>query len=148
VSAVSITEAANFIKLTTTLVQRTHQRQTLTTKMANTRSSAKTPEVPPSESKKEEEPAVVVVEEEEDEAAKSTIEQKLRLKKPLPSVNHLLVFGDEEGSPESFRDTARFFAFMFLTFVLSLVAWHFLFLEGSKGGQKKNWSNRGTHDEM
>mmetsp|Transcript_3759 Transcript_3759/g.5757 ORF Transcript_3759/g.5757 Transcript_3759/m.5757 type:complete len:115 (-) Transcript_3759:172-516(-) len=80
----------------------------------------------------------------EEEENTSTIEQKLREKKPLPSVRFLLEHGDPNSPPPSFQDTMQLFLGLLVAFVLSLVAWHFLFLKGSGPGQAKNWGK----DEM
>ncbi len=36
---------------------------------------------------------------------------------------------------------ASFMAALFITFVGSLIVWHFLFLKDAGPGQKKDWSN-------
>jgi hypothetical protein len=80
----------------------------------------------------------------EDEEPISTIEKKLREKKPMPSVQYLLEHGDPNAPPLSFKDTVQLFGGLLIVFVGSLIAWHFLFLKDSGPGQAKNWGR----DEM
>lgn len=93
---------------------------------------------------KDETSAQPTTEEEEEEEITSTIEQKLREKKPLPSVKFLLTHGDPDAPPPSTQETLQMFGGLLLAFLLSLIAWHFLFLKGSGPGQAKNWGK----DEM
>jgi len=83
-------------------------------------------------------------EEEEEEEITSTIEMKLREKKPLPSVKFLLTHGNPDAPPPTPKETLQLFGGLLLAFVLSLIAWHFLFLKGSGPGQAKSWGK----DEM
>lgn len=77
-------------------------------------------------------------------ADRSVIEKKLRKKKPLPDVKFLLQHGDPDAGPQSAAQTAALFFSLFVTFVVSLIVWHFLFLKDAGPGQKKNWGK----DEM
>jgi hypothetical protein len=80
-------------------------------------------------------------EEEKEEPNNSTIDKKLREKKPLPGVKFLLEHGDPDSPPPTFKETVTFMAALFITFVGSLIVWHFLFLKDAGPGQKKDWSN-------
>eukprot|EP01083_Nonionella_stella_P298931 1014467_1 len=78
----------------------------------------------------------------EEEEITSTIEQKLRKKKPLPSVAHLLQHGakDPNAPRETFLQSLVLPGLLLLTFIVSGVAWHFMFLKDSAPVQRKNWS--------
>jgi len=81
----------------------------------------------------------------EDEKPQSTIEKKLREKKQLPSVKYLLEHGDPDSPPPTLKDTIQFMLALTVTFVGSLIVWHFLFLKDSTPGKARS-SYRG--DEM
>lgn len=72
----------------------------------------------------------------EKEETKSTIELKLREKKPLPDVKYLLQYGDPDAPPQSAKETFILFGSLFVCFVLSFFAWHFLFLKDAEPGKK------------
>lgn len=72
----------------------------------------------------------------EKEETKSTIELKLREKKPLPDVKYLLQHGDPDAPPQSAKETFILFGSLFVCFVLSFIAWHFLFLQDAEPGKK------------
>ncbi len=113
--------------------------------MTTTRSTKKktdTPETKGEKPLKENADAVSKEEEKEEADRPSTIELKLRKKKPLPSLNYLLEHGarDPDAPPETFLESLVLPGLLLLTFVLSFAAWHFLFLKDSGPGQKKSWS--------
>lgn len=76
---------------------------------------------------------------EDDNNPTSTIEKKLREKKQLPSVKYLLEHGDPDSPPPTLKDTIQLMVALTVTFVASLILWHFLFLKGSAPGKAKNW---------
>mmetsp|Transcript_4089 Transcript_4089/g.6031 ORF Transcript_4089/g.6031 Transcript_4089/m.6031 type:complete len:116 (-) Transcript_4089:314-661(-) len=110
--------------------------------MVTTRSATQkaTEEAPPK--KNEEIDNTQGGDEAEEEEITSTIEQKLRKKKPLPSVGHLLQHGakDPNAPPESFLQSLFLPSLLLLTFIVSGVVWHFMFLKDSGPVQRKNWS--------
>lgn len=75
----------------------------------------------------------------EEEEVTSTIEKKLREKKPLPSVGFLLQHGakDPDAPKETFLQSLVLPSLLLLTFIVSFVAWHFMFLKNSGPVQKK-----------
>lgn len=85
--------------------------------------------------------------EQEDEKPPSTIEMKLREKKPLPSVKYLLEHGDPDSPPPTFKDTLQLMLALTVTFIGSLILWHYLFLRDSTSGSTMNGSTN-TRDEM
>lgn len=107
--------------------------------MVSTRSSKK---AEPKEPEKREEKADDKAKEDsshpeiEKEETKSTIELKLREKKPLPDVKYLLQYGDPDAPPQSAKETFILFGSLFVCFVLSFFAWHFLFLKDAEPGKK------------
>lgn len=116
--------------------------------MVTTRSKTKKENSPLLKSKneqKQDETKSTSVGVEEDEEPTSTIERKLREKKPLPDVKYLLEHGDPDSPPPTLKETMTFMLALLVTFVLSLIMWHFLFLKDAGPGEKKNWSGR---DEM
>jgi hypothetical protein len=85
---------------------------------------------------------------EEEEPNNSTIEKKLREKKPLPDVKFLLEHGDPDAPPPSFKETALFLTALFVAFVVSFIFWHFVFLKDAEPGMKKDWNQRPSGKEL
>ena len=96
---------------------------------------------------KEPEPAPAP-DQEEEEPTNSTIEKKLREKKPLPDVKFLLEHGDPDAPPPSFKETALLLTALFVAFIVSFIFWHFAFLKDSGPGVKKDWNQRPSGKEL